>query len=125
MENIAGCPSGEELIRGAIALLERHFAAINAGDRAGFRETAYLFAAVDGPPFDIWWRRLRSLAPLSVSLNATSLGDHVSLEKEPHVPIWVHVDAASEATALSYHADLVVWYLLNSQSWKLGCRVHW
>jgi hypothetical protein len=118
-------PPEDELILGATALIERHFAAINAGDRATFRETVYLFEQNDGQPFETWWARLRSLAPLSVSLKPGSVSDHVSVGKEPHVSVWIEVDATSAVTRQVYRGDFVVWYLTGSRTWKLGCRVHW
>ncbi|NUP05744.1 MAG: hypothetical protein HOW73_06755 [Polyangiaceae bacterium] len=118
-------PAPDELGRGALELLRRHFAAVNADDRESFRETAYLFDFVDGQPFELWWLGLRSLTPMTLSMSLRSVDDRVFFGKEPHGVIWVHVEARSESTGREYSDDFVVWYLLRSHSWKLACRIHW
>jgi hypothetical protein len=124
-QDSAELPERQELADGALALMERHFNAVNAGDRGAFRDTAYLFDQVDGLPFQTWWTGMRSLAPLSVSMRPGTVGDRISAAHEPHVAIWIDVEATSEATGRSYRSNFVVWYLLRSRSWKLGCRMHW
>ena len=118
-------PPLDDLRQGALECLERHFAAINSGDREAFRETAYLFEANDGLPFERWWSGMRSLAPLSVALTPGRADATVHAEHEPHLGIWVHAAAHSAATAVDYAGDFVVWYLVGSRRWKVGCRLHW
>lgn len=118
-------PSADALMQGAVALMERHFAAINARDEAAFRDTAYLFPQVDGEPFRRWWNGMCSLAPLKAEFVPGRVSDHVSVEKEAHVAIWVNARAYSAATRRSYRDDFVVWYLVGATNWKLGCRIHW
>jgi hypothetical protein len=125
MDDMASTVSPEAIGAGALALLERHFAAINSGDRDGFRDTACLFEYVDGEPFERWWRGMRSLAPLLSTLTLRYVRERVSTGKEPHIAAWVHVQAGSRATGRTYADDFVVWYLLGSRTWKLGCRGHW
>jgi|GEM_PF-2039169 hypothetical protein len=122
---LSALPSSDELGRGAIELLERHFAAINAGDREAFRETAYLFDANDGLPFERWWTGMRSLAPLSVALKLSNIDRAIKEGMDRHVASWVQVVATSATTGLTYSDEFVVWYLLGSGRWKLGCRIHW
>jgi hypothetical protein len=114
-----------ELGNGAMDLLQRHFAAINAGDREAFRETAYLFDANDGLPFERWWSGMHSLAPLTMTLTLCDVGSSIRDTREPHVAIWIQVVAHSAITAKTYSSKFVVWYLVRSRNWKLGCRIHW
>ena len=123
-------PAAEALVAGATDLLRRHFAALNSGDRESFRDTAMITAANDGLPFERWWDAMRSMAPLDVQFTPKSVGSrdpvrgtHPSAPN--HVAVWVAVTAHSAATGRTYSEDFVVWLLLDTQEWKLGCRVHW
>jgi len=118
-------PDRTELGRGALELMERHFAALNSGDREAFRETAYLFDFVDGRPFEAWWRGMSTLTPLTFSLRLDSISDRTAIGHEPHLAIWIEVDAWSGSMRRRYQDTFVVWYVLSSRAWKLGCRVHW
>jgi hypothetical protein len=111
-------PADAELLAGATALLERHFAALDAGDREAFRETAYLFPLVDGEPFERWWNGMRMLAPFQIRLAPRSVTPWISDAHEPHLAIWIHAESAR------LRDDFVVWYLLRSATYKLGCRSH-
>ncbi|MEO8704896.1 MAG: HAD domain-containing protein [Kofleriaceae bacterium] len=112
-------PEDAELLAGATALLERHFEALDAGDREAFRDTAYGFPQVDGVPFERWWEGMRTLAPLNVQLTPARVTPWVHDSHEPHLAIWVRAEAGR------FSDELVVWYLLASKTYKLGCRNHW
>lgn len=116
---------GEALMALALALMVRHFAALNAGDEAAFRETAYLFDANDGAPFARWWTGMRSLAPLAVTLTPGWVTRRIATKPAPHLSIWVTASAWSDATRQRYDGDFVVFYLLDAGTVKLGCRLHW
>jgi len=94
----ADLPDRAELGRGALELMERHFAALNSGNREAFRETAHLFDFVDGKPFEAWWREMSTLTPLTFSLRLDSVSDRTAIAHEPHLAIWIEVDAWSGST---------------------------
>jgi hypothetical protein len=101
--------------------MHRHFDAINAANREAFRETAFLFEENDGQPFERWWEDLRSLAPFTVTVTpAPQFGQKRNTTK---ISTWVQVTA--HCPTGTFTDNFVVYFLLDSQAWKVGCRMHW
>ena len=125
-------PPDDALRAGALDLMARHVAAIDAGDRDAFRATCYLFPANDGLPFERWWARLRELAPLrDATLTAEDVNRKVRArrtptgEHDPHASVWVRLRFRSGATGEHHEGALPVWYLVDSGTFALGGRAHW
>lgn len=123
--------SEADLARGAVDLLRRHFLALNTGDKAAFRDTAFLFSHIDGQRFDVWWDGMRSLTPLDVEFSNPSVDRRLrtrgrrGADQDLHFVAWVDVKARSQASGHTYQDWFVVWFLVESGVWKLGCRNHW
>ncbi len=65
---------------------------------------------------------MRSLAPYTLTVGAADVG--VGTKGEPlHVAIWFDVSAQTSAGPKSDR--FVVWYVVETGEYLLGCRVHW
>ncbi len=116
-------PELSELHDEATSLIKTHFESLNNGDESKFRQTAYLFPANDGIPYKRWWEGMRSLAPYRIEIESIESNNAVSTIPVPHLAIWVKVIA--EMPSGTIKDSFVVWYLVDSGEYKLGCRLHW
>jgi len=116
-------PKLSELQDGAADLIKTHFEALNNGDETAFKHTAYLFPENDGKPFNRWWEGMRSLVPYRIEIENIEINNEVSPKPVPHLAIWVKVIA--KISNCTRNDSFVVWYLVDSGEFKLGCRLHW
>ncbi len=116
-------PELSELKAGATNLINTHFEALNNDDETAFRLTAYLFPENDGKPYIRWWEGMRSLVPYRIEIENIEINNKVSPKPVPHMAIWVKVIA--EMSGGKRNDSFVVWYLVDSGEFKLGCRLHW
>lgn len=117
-------PDEKTLGKSAVELIHTHFDALNRGDEPAFRRTAFLFEGNDGEPYHRWWHGMRGLAPYSLRIGEVVVsGTSVKPKPVPHLSIWVEVWAQSSKGP--HEGRFVVYYLVDSAEYKLGCRLHW